>query len=424
MKKITPATFIILLAALIFIGSFIFGESNLGARNIFQKKTEISKAKAETYQIVQAADREPKIIQAVIDPQDVHVSDKQTLTLIVQDDAEIASVIAKIETDKDTVTLPLVLMGEVAAKEILPPKYAVGEDDKLFAVNSAPGKQISPGFTAMVSAATESPKLKYQGSWVVRDTHDIKYHTTFEVKDFKGRTNSIVLAWSDLCQIPPTGAWSLSWNGNCTQGANSVDGVEAGQVNINSGTLTISSGATFVWNPGRSIVLTGGTIAIGSGASLKKTEMWAADADGDHYWSSATYFYAQTNAPSASWVRRSTIISDIVDCDDSNASLNVLNNLYYDADGDGIGYYMYAVCLSGPTGNYTNNGGDCDDSNRYIWWHTYDSGGACVGNSTQQYLYGSDGAYHYCNYFFTSACGGIPSTNNYWACPAGPVTGC
>jgi hypothetical protein len=276
----------------------------------------------QTYHIVQAKDAWPKITQATIDPVDVHVGDTQTLSVVVVEDPDaIESVTALIETDKGTKTLTL-SKGE---------SHAAGP----------------PGF--------------YSGEWVVQDTHNTKYHTTFVAKDAKGRESSVTLAWSDACGIPKGGDWNLATdnNGSCT--ISSTDGVDNGNATVQTHTLTLN--APFAFNPGKSVNVVSGAIAIGSGGELKQTYLWQTDQDADSYPLNGTQ-YAQDSAPSNG--RRRNLISETgLDCNDTDGS--VYQNLtgYTDSDVDGYGVGTGSQVCSGsslPAG-YADNNTDCYDLN-------------------------------------------------------------
>lgn len=224
-------------------------------------KFNLSQSK-ETFTVTEDSSVWPKIYQAVIDPPDVHVGDTQNLGLVVQAEAgqNITSVVAEIETDKDTVKLPLTLEGQTAEADIAPNPYyidgqnhlAFGKADEMKAIAS-----IGP-----VAKTISSPKFTYTGSWVVKDTHDTKYHTTFIVTDSSGRVNKMTMAWSDVCSIPRGGDWVMSSYGSCA--ISSDDGVDNGNITVNGGwTLTIYSNVTFAFNPGKSI-----TVQAGNGSKI------------------------------------------------------------------------------------------------------------------------------------------------------------
>jgi hypothetical protein len=280
----------------------------------------------ETFQIAQAAEIMPRIIEATIDPPDVHVGDKQTLSIIVQDPSKITSVEAHIETDHGVKILPLDLIGEVAETDLMPQRFAVAKGGNLVAVNPSEKSNIEN-----IAVAADAPKLKYEGSWIVKDTHDTRYHTIFVVKDADGNENSITLAWSDACSIPLSGTWYLDSNGNCT--LSSVDGVEAGNANIVTYTLTLNAGATFVINPNQSLVITSGAIALSSTGQIKQTYLWQMDFDNDGWPGDSTQVAQDTNPGSSN--RRSDLSSATVDCNDSSNTTWQYLDGYSDTDGDG-----------------------------------------------------------------------------------------
>ncbi len=251
---------------------------NFQATAISKKKKFVIPAAPAIYQISEAAEDLPKMIEAKIDPTDVHVGDIQNFYITLSDPNPITSVVAKIQTDHHV-------------KEVeLAEDFSQARNDKV-----------------------------YKGSWKVADTHDTTYRTTFVARDSKGRENSITLAWSDACSIPNSGNWSISSNSNCTLSA--VDGVDNGDATIdggvNNGTLTLNSGATFAFNPGHKITITTGHIALASGAQIKETYLWKQDADSDTYPGATEY--AQTNDPGPGYARRYTwAVQD--DCYDFDAN--------------------------------------------------------------------------------------------------------
>jgi len=271
---------------------------------------------SQTYQIVQAAEKRPQIIEATINPPDVHVGDKQTLSIIVSDPDGIASVEAQIQTDHSTITLPLNYVRVVADSEITPSAYSVDANNHLVindALHSGLASLLDSRFWIPDSSpvhASGPQKLLYEASWTVKDTHDTTYHTTFIAKNVKGDLNSITLAWSDACSIPNSGSWTIG--ANCT--ISSVDGPDNGTTTIATYTLTLNS--TFAFNPGKSILLNSGSIAIGAGGQLKQTYLWRNDADADTYPAVGTL--AQDTTPGGNWTRRYLYGGNADDCYDSN----------------------------------------------------------------------------------------------------------
>jgi len=409
-------------------------------------KKIILPAGAQTYEIIQNKSVWPKILEAKIDPVDVHVGDKQTLSIIVSSKEKIKEVVAYIETDNGTTTLPLNFVGEVSDNDLLPKKYDLDDDNKLVILEDKDKynflksigfifDKIKPFFGANISNVrilnsdfsdlnlnnqNESninyPKLKYENSWIVRDTHDKYYHTVFVVEDVLGNKNSITLAWSDACGIPNSGAWTIS--ANCT--ISSTDGVENGNVTINTYTLTLN--APFVWNPGYSITIGSGSIAVGSGGSLQKAYLFYTDNDGDRYYPN-TILNISLSPSISGMVRRSNALgidcndsnANIwnygygydgdrdgygtsaygcyngnypydatlgTDCNDSNASLNILKTGYVDNDGDGrAGTYVSNACVVSVAGSSN----DCNDSNANVWNYGYGYDGDRDGYGTSAY---------------------------------------
>jgi hypothetical protein len=340
---------------------------------------------SETYAITQPADVLPRIVQATIDPPDVHVGMTQHLSIVIQDPGEVTSVEADIETDHGTVKLPLTLVGPVAQAELVPQRYYVDGAHRL-----ALGDPEKTGKNIAYAAA---PKMKYAADWIVRDTHDTKYHTTFVVKDAQGRKNSITLAWSDACSIPVGGAWNLANYGNCTISA--TDGVDNGAATIATYTLSISNPAVFAWNSGQSITISSGAIAVAVGASLVQTNLWMIDTDNDGHPDDGT-MYAQSGAPTSG--RRRYVLTDASpDCSPGDGSTYQYLSGYYDNDGDGHkGSGPSSVCSGGSLpAAYAASPDDCNDFNGYIYQNSYyvardadadhwvpnSFGYTCVGNS-------------------------------------------
>jgi hypothetical protein len=366
-------------------------------------KKLILPAGAQTYEIIQNKSVWPKILEAKIDPVDVHVGDKQTLSIIVSSKEKIKEVVAYIETDNGTTTLPLNFVGEVSDNDLLPKKYDLDNSNKLVILEDKDKynflksigfifDKIKPLFGVNVLNVGASngnlsdlnlnnqneeninyPKLKYENSWIVRDTHDKYYHTVFVVEDVSGNKNSITLAWSDACGIPNSGAWTIQ--ANCT--ISSTDGVENGNATINTYTLTLN--APFVWNPGYSIIVGSGSIAIGSGGSLQKAYLFYTDSDGDGYYPNTTLNISLSSYVSG-MVRRSSALGP--DCNDNNASLNTLKTGYVDNDGDGrAGTYVSNACVVSVAGSSN----DCNDSNANVWNYGYGYDGDRDGYGTSAY---------------------------------------
>ena len=213
------------------------------------------------FQIMASEGIWPKFIEGTIDPPDVHVGNVQKFRIVVQSPSGIQSVIAEIETDKESEIVPLEKTGVIAEKGLMPPEYGINDKGALRILTEAEIAQIvkgreSSGLGKNIARAQGGEIEVWEGQWIVRDTHEITYHTTFTATDFSGKTNSMTLAWSDACGILPGGDWTMS--SNCT--ISGTDGVDNGNANINSGTLTLT--ATFAWNGGGGIYLKSGQISI------------------------------------------------------------------------------------------------------------------------------------------------------------------
>jgi len=206
----------------------------------------------------QSAD--PKFVHADINPLHVYVGQTQTLSVTLQSSAPVTSVTATTKLDNQTLTLNLTESG----------------------VDSN-GNPI------------------YSTSWTVFDTHVTTYNTTFTATNSAGQSNSITLAWSDPCTGVGRGVDS-TLGANCTVSA--VDGLDGGNLTIPGGTtLTLNSGAKWVWNPGKSITVNG-AIAINGTATMEKGYLFYSGSTNDTAVSSTNVF--DTNSTKASHVRVQT----------------------------------------------------------------------------------------------------------------------
>ena len=269
----------------------------------------------------------PQLSEATIDPLDVHVGDTQTMTVIARDTTDtIISVTAAIETDNGIRNQELVFIEAMSAS-----------------------------------------RTKWEGNWVVEDTHSATYRTTFTAENDIGETSSITLTWTDPCAPGAGGDWTLDDNCSIT----GVHGVDAGDITVETYTLTINDGATFAWNPSKSIIITSGSIAINVGGQLKQTYLWMVDADTDGYPSSTT-MVAQDTAPANG--RRRNLLSTYssADVNDGNGDVWQTLDCYTDADGDGYDATgSTAPTESGadcPAGkSQTTSGTDCLDSDADVY---------------------------------------------------------
>jgi hypothetical protein len=274
----------------------------------------------QSYTIAQAAEVWPRIVEATIDPLDVHVGDRQTIEVVIESRSPIDSVTSRIETDNNEVLLPLEYVG-VADKKTPSPfaGHLKGYEEESF----------------QFAQAQETFRARYRGDWVVADTHNRNYYNIITAKAGSDES-SVTLTWSDACGIPAGGDFTLS--STCTIA--SPDGVDNGSLTVNS-SLTLN--ANFAYNSGRSISIGTGSIALCSGCSIVKTNIWVVDADGDTY-PGGGMTLADNNPGGGT---RRYLASGTPDCYDSNADAHP--NLFatyfftthrgdgswdYDCDGD------------------------------------------------------------------------------------------
>lgn len=236
----------------------------------------------------------PQLLEAIIDPLDVHVGDVQTMTVKARDKSyPITFVTAYVETDTGVKPYQLSLIEGTASRGT------------------------------------------WQASWTVVDTHSRKYNTEFVAKNSNGETTSVTLTWDDPCTPPPGGAWTL--DGNC--GISGNHGVANGDATIADYTLTVNDGGVFVWNPGESIIITTGSIGIAEGGQLRQSYLWMKDSDVDGY-PAETTMYVEDTAPESNpdlyKLRHLMSTYSSTDCTDTNAYVfQNVDNMITDVDQDG-----------------------------------------------------------------------------------------
>lgn len=339
----------------------------------------------QTYRI-QQAHHSPTFTEAIIDPLDVKVGDKQTMTVSITDTYSITSVKAFVETDTGTKTYDLEL-----------------------------------------KSGTDTNGT-WENSWTVYDTHSAKYKTTFTAIDSNNESSSITLTWSDPCSPGAGGDWTL--DGNCS--ASGTTGVDNGNLVIDGGyTLTLQAGATFVFNSGKSVMFTNGTIAKGTGAQVKKTNLWMTDADLDKYPASTTQV-AQDLAPANG--QRRYLMNTISSTDTNDSDPCADNTTTHQCGQDGGGgtcspktpanEYGLAACKrcngsSIDPVNVTDDTQDAEGSNVCNSTCKKCSSGSCVDQTNAQDLFGhcSDAQCYTGNCDGSGACGlQTSSTDTYGYC--------
>lgn len=265
------------------------------------KSIELPKG-PQTYSI-QSAKASSNIYEATIDPLDVKPGNTQKMIVKVRVvEHPIESVIANVETDSGIKTYNL---------------------------------QLSTG---------NLEDGVWQGEWVVHDTHSATYRTTFVATNSNGETQEVTLTWTDPCAPPMNGDWTL--DGNCA--FTGVNGVEQGNVVINNSafTMTISADATFVWNPGKSVQITAGSIAINQTGQMKQGYLCIGDYDQDYYpqFRDGILWQRASNSSSCSdfggsisgIYRRASSYWTAPDCYDNNSSARPGQTNYFSSSrGDG-----------------------------------------------------------------------------------------
>lgn len=155
------------------------------------------------------------------------------------------------------------------------------------------------------------------------------------------------------CSFPISGNGTVS--SSCAITASTVDGVDAGTGTSNTATISVTGGAatTVTINAsgkmafGRSVTLSRGSkTAIFRTGSMQPGPIWAPDADGDGYPTSANPTLQVSSTQPGSHVRRSAMVTlGTADCLDTGTgaqgqtAASVYQNLtgYTDSDGDGQG---------------------------------------------------------------------------------------
>jgi len=271
-----------------------------------------------------------RFIEGSIKPLDVHVGDTQNFRIVVTSPNGIKRVVAEIETDKGINEVELTREGMISILDIHPNPYVVSPKDNSLQILSdkelaqAREKEYEQELASKngdkVNAA-QGEKEVWIGSWVVRDTHNKNYITTFVAYDSAGNSEKMSLAWSDLCEIPLSGNWSTaSTSQGCTIATSTTDGVDNGNVEIKAPkNLNISNGANFVWNDGKAITIQeGGKIFINSGAKLVQAYLYVLDNDNDRHslpWALGQQIYSVGTSTPSGYNSRSDLIGT-TDCND------------------------------------------------------------------------------------------------------------
>lgn len=355
------------------------------------------------YAVSSGGDEPVRFWRAKIDPVKVYPGDTQNMYILVSGLGGIVSVRAEIETDNGSHVVELEKKGVVAASDQPAPQYVVDENRQLKILDADQGlaerrleSRMSPTASFVSTARAEEPDREaWEGSWVVYDTSVRNYNTTFIATDSQGNEKKLVMAWSDPCQTANFAWWPES--GDVTAGhncsLNQVYGVDAGNLTIPLNvTITINSGGALAFNPGKSVTISGGQIAVAGGGEVRKAYLYAMDADADGYAadSSRVISASPTNSGQSGYNRRQANLypTSAVDCYDGNPAAfpkdyNSEDNYYYYYDrGDGSHDYD---CYEDPyyvDGAWYATGGD--EPSNPVYPSEAESIGDCVMNIYQQ----------------------------------------
>ena len=275
-----------------------------------------------------------RFIEGSIKPLDVHVGDTQHFRIVVTSPNGIKRVVAEIETDNGIHEVELTREGLVGIMDTYPNPYVVNPQDNTLQILSQSQlaqarldeqkRDLARQKTNQANAA-DGQREVWTGSWVVNDVHNKTYFTNFIAYDSAGNQDKLTMTWSDLCGIPLSGSWtSDSTASGCTISMNYTDGVDNGTATLAQyKNLNLSTGATFVWNPGQSVVFDGGKLILAANraSQLKQSYLYVHDRDQDRY-SLPAALSAQTSSDSAiqNYTRRNNLLNQpdkgVADCND------------------------------------------------------------------------------------------------------------
>ena len=287
-----------------------------------------------------------RFIEGSIKPLDVHVGDTQHFRIVVTSPNGIKRVVAEIETDNGIHEVELTREGLVGIMDTYPNPYVVNPQDNTLQILSQSQlaqarldeqkRDLARQKTNQANAA-DGQREVWTGSWVVNDVHNKTYFTNFIAYDSAGNQDKLTMTWSDLCEIPLSGSWtSDSTASGCTISMNYTDGVDNGTATLAQyKNLNLSTGATFVWNPGQSVVFDGGKLILAANraSQLKQSYLYVHDRDQDRY-SLPAALSAQTSSDSAiqNYTRRNNLLNQpdegVADCNDQNEDV-LPGTLYY-----------------------------------------------------------------------------------------------
>jgi len=291
-----------------------------------KKKDKSSPGKQEyTIMAGENVHHSPEFTKVIINPENVKVGQLQTMTAYVKDeDIEIQNVSAMIETDNDEVLINF----------------------KLIKGSKRDGV--------------------WEGSWMVRDTHNDVYTTLFSAQNRLGESGFARLSWTDpnCCYTTSTGSTDCTVSGNCT--ASSIDGADGGTLTVSGGTMTVGAGTTIVF---QTLIVSTGYVNVNSTGVLMAGYLCAGNTDADSYCSS-TFSYSASSSCS-SGTRVNTCAAGDWDCCDSLNTVYPGNTTYYSsahaacAGYDDFDYNCDSAVTREYTGGYVKCGLRSKDYNHY-----------------------------------------------------------
>lgn len=240
--------------------------------NIQKGEYDFSVASAETY---------PRFVIGFINPLDVKVGDTQKMMIAINGDKPVSRVWAEVETDTGIhiVDLKLDATSTVSYSDLIKQKYIVDQEGNLvFNKGGSEWKRVVESLVSKASAADPVLQYTYIGEWKVSDTHTKTYHTKFVAEDSSGRSDTMILAWSDpVCDFDGSGLLIKSCSAT-----NTVEGPDK-SIDLSGNSITLGSGGILAFPPGGSISLGTGTLTIGTGGIIQKKYLCMADNDGDGF---------------------------------------------------------------------------------------------------------------------------------------------
>jgi len=241
---------------------------------VLSKRKSAAVPGRQTYSIM-TAHRSPNFTKAIIDPEDVKVGQRQTMTVYVSDDkASITEVIAEIETDNGIFKQPLTF------------KSGTNRDGV------------------------------WEGSWIVKDTHDTTYVTVFKAKNTVGESGEARISWTD----PGCSCTGQACTVSTTCTVSGVDGADGGTLTISGGGITVASAATLIAG---ALVVSGGYLVKNDDSGivniLSTNTICMTDADSDNYPANTTQIANCTSG------RRRYLMTSITstDCYDVLTGVNI-----------------------------------------------------------------------------------------------------